>query len=111
MLVRISFERMNYETECYNDLLTGNGFLIKEPPYSDVDKTIRNEDGPRSPKYGTTYGDNNEFMDRYHCKCGKMVGAAFEGEVCSTCGSKVEFTEVSSTYTGWIDFGNFKVIV
>lgn len=101
---------MNYETECYYDILTGNGFIIKEMPYSDVDKSIRTEDGPRSPRYGTTYGDNNEFMDRYHCKCGKTVGAAFEGDECPLCHTKVEFTEVDILYTGWISFSPFKVL-
>jgi len=67
-------------------------------------------DGPRSPRFGTTYGDNNEFMDRYHCKCGKTIGAAFEGELCPFCQSPVEYTDVDILYTGWLNFYPYKII-
>lgn len=108
--VRIKFSRMNFETECYHDIIEGRGFLITEQPFSDVDKSIRNMGGPRSPLYGTTYGDNNEFMDRYHCKCGKYIGAMFEGEICPECGTKIEFTDVDILYTGWLNFTPYKII-
>ncbi len=92
------------------DCITGRGFLIKDTPFSDVDKSIRNMDGPRSPRYGTTYGDINEFMDRYHCKCGRTTGAEFEGEECPHCGSVVEHTDVDILYTGWINLYPYKII-
>ena len=108
--MRIKFTRLNLESECYYDIINGKGFLIRETPFSDVDKSIRNMDGPRSPRYGTTYGDNNEFMDRYRCKCGKYIGAAFEGETCPECGTKIEYTDVDILYTGWLDFYPYKLI-
>jgi DNA-directed RNA polymerase subunit RPC12/RpoP len=91
-------------------VINGKGFLISEPPFSDVDKSVRNLDGPRSPRYGTTYGDTNEFMDRYRCKCGKYVGAAFEGETCPECGSKIEYKDVDVMMTGWLNFYPYKII-
>ena len=72
--MRIKFSRLNLESECFYDVINNRGFLINDTPFSDIDKSIRNMDGPRSPRFGTTYGDNNEFMDRYHCKCGKTIG-------------------------------------
>ena len=108
--MRTRFRRMNLETQCWYDLITDRGFLITEPPFSDIDKTIRNMDGPRSPRYGTTYGDTNEFMDRYRCKCGRYIGAAFEGETCPICGTKIEFKDVDITYTGWISLSPYKII-
>lgn len=108
--MRTIFERLNLESECMYDCINGKGFLIKDPPFSDVDKTIRNMDGPRSPRYGTTYGDNNEFMDRYHCKCGRTIGAAFEGEECPYCHTKIEYTDVDIMYTGWLNFYPYKII-
>lgn len=108
--MRIKFERMNLETECYYDCIHDRGFLIKEPPFSDVDKSIRNMDGPRSPRFGTTYGDTNEFMDRYRCKCGAVVGAAFEGEICPKCGHPIEYKDVDMLYTGWINLTPFHII-
>lgn len=108
--VRIRFERMNMEAECLYDITHNRGFLINDMPFSDVDKSIRNIGGPRSPLYGTTYGDQNEFMDRYRCKCGKYIGAMFEGEVCPDCKTKIEFKDVDILYTGWLNFYPYKVI-
>ena len=108
--MRIKFSRLNLESECMYDCINGRGFLINDTPFSDIDKSIRNLDGPRSPRFGTTYGDNNEFMDRYHCKCGKYIGATFEGEVCPECGTVIEYTDVDIMYTGWINFYPYKII-
>ena len=46
--MRIKFSRMNFESECAYDCINGKGFLISDIPFSDVDKSIRNVDGPRS---------------------------------------------------------------
>lgn len=108
--MRTKFERLNFESEYFSDIINGRGFLIKDLPFSDVDKSVRNMDGPRSPRYGTTYGDTNEFMDRYHCKCGKYCGAAFEGETCPECGTKIEYTDVDIMYTGWLNFYPYHII-
>lgn len=108
--MRIKFSRINFETECMYDCINGRGFLINDVPFSDFDKSIRPIDGPRSSRYGTTYGDNNEFMDRYHCKCGKYIGATFEGEVCPECHTVIEYKDVDILYTGWLNFTPYKLI-
>ena len=59
--MRIQFSRLNLESECAYDIINGNGFLIKDTPFSDSDKSIRNIDGPRSPRFGSTYGHGNQF--------------------------------------------------
>lgn len=93
-----------------HDLITGNGFLITEGPFSDIDKKIRNMDGPRSPRYGTTFNDPNEFADRYKCSCGKYVGAVFEGEKCPECNTEIKYTDIDILYTGYISFFPYKII-
>lgn len=108
--MRIKFSRMNLEAECMYDCINDNGFLITEMPYADIDKSVRNTNGPRSPRYGTTFGDTNEFNDRYRCQCGHYVGAAFEGRTCEFCNTKVEFKDVDIKYTGWLNFSPFKII-
>lgn len=108
--MRIKFSRINFESECAYDCINNKGFLINDTPFSDLDKSIRNIDGPRSPKYGTTYGDINEFMDRYHCKCGKYIGATFEGETCPECHTVIESRGVDILYTGWLNFYPYKLI-
>lgn len=108
--MRIDFQKMNLESEFYYDMIYDRGFIIKDMPFADIDKSIKNMDGPRSPRYGTTYGDNNEFMDRYRCKCGRTIGAVFEEDECPHCHSKVEYKDVDISFTGWIDFSPYKVI-
>lgn len=108
--MRIKFTRLNFESEAARDCITGKGFLINDTPFSDIDKSIRTMDGPRSPRYGTTYGDTNEFMDRYRCKCGRYIGAAFEGEKCDICGTEIEYKDVDMLYTGWLNFYPYKII-
>jgi hypothetical protein len=108
--MRIKFSRINFESECAYDVINGRGFLISDTPFSDIDKSIRTMDGPRSPRYGTTYGDANEFMDRYHCKCGKYIGATFEGEKCPECNTVIEYKDVDILYTGWLNFYPYKII-
>lgn len=108
--MRIKFSRMNFETECYYDIMNNKGFLITDKPFSDIDKTIRTAGGPRSPLYGTTYGDNNEFADRYRCKCGHYIGAILEGEICPECNTKIEYHDVDILYTGWLNFYPYKII-
>ena len=108
--MRIRFSRLSFESEAKWDCITGRGFLINDTPFSDIDKSVRTMDGPRSPRYGTTYGDNNEFMDRYHCKCGKYIGATFEGEVCPDCNTVIEYKDIDILYTGWLNFGEYRII-
>jgi hypothetical protein len=108
--MRIKFSRINFESECAWDVIMGRGFLIADAPFSDVDKSIRTMDGPRSPRYGTTFGDTNEFMDRYRCKCGRNIGAAFEGEICPECKTPIEYTDVDILYTGWLNFYPYKIL-
>jgi len=45
--MRIKFDLLNFESECFKDLSENRGFLIADPPFSDVDKQIKNVDGPR----------------------------------------------------------------
>lgn len=108
--MRIKFSRMNYESECAYDCIHDKGFLISDIPFSDVDKSIRNVDGPRSPRYGSSFGDAGEFEDRYHCSCGKYVGKIFEGDICPDCGTRIEFHDVNINYTGWLNFAPYKII-
>ncbi len=108
--MRIRFARLSMESECAYDCIHNKGYLITEPPFGDIDKSVRNMDDPRSPRFGTVWGDTNEFMDRFHCKCGRYIGAAFEGEVCPKCGTKIEYKDVDISYTGWLNFAPYKII-
>jgi hypothetical protein len=101
---------MDFETEYFDDCSNGNGFLINDKPFADIDKKIRPAGGPRSPLFGTTFGDDNEFMDRYRCECGEFIGAQFEGEICPKCKTVIQFKEVDIRKTGWLNFYPYKII-
>ncbi len=108
--MRIKFSRLNFDSECFNDCINGRGFLINDVPFSDVDKSVRNMDGPRSPRFGTSWDDVNAFCERFSCQCGKYIGAAFEGETCPECGTKIEYKDVDILYTGWLNFWPYHII-
>lgn len=108
--MRIKFSRLNLESEAAYDVITDKGFYISEMPYADIDKSIRNTNGPRSPRFGTVKNDVNEFMDRYRCDCGHYIGAAFEGRVCERCGTKVQYKDVDVNYFGYLNFAPFRLI-
>ena len=108
--MRISFKRRNFEADAAWDCINDRGFLINEPPFSDVDKSVKNMYGPRSPKFGSEFSDASDFLERYRCKCGRYVGAAFEGETCPKCGTKIEAKGTDITYTAWLNFYPEKLI-
>ena len=103
--------RLNWDLECYLDLTLRRGFLITEPPMIVLDdEKKKNMYGPRSPLFGTTYGDEQEFMDRTQCKCGAVKGKEFEGEICEVCGTPVEERGTDIKYTGWIPLGEHAIV-
>ena len=103
--------RLSWDLECYLDLTLRRGFLITEPPVINLDgETKKNMYGPRSPLFGTTYGDEQEFMDRTQCSCGAIKGKEFEGDICPLCGQPVEEKGTDIKYTGWIPLKNHAII-
>lgn len=104
---KVKFIRMNWDAEFYKDLLDGTGFIITEPAEMSLDGDKRKSlDGPQSPRYGTSFEDEQSFIERYRCQCGKFMGRLFEGEVCPFCGKKVEFRDSDIKVTGWITLGD-----
>lgn len=95
--------RMDWDACFYSDMASGIGFQITEPAEVSLDgskeKTLY---GPQSPLYGTTYGDEREFTERYRCKCGKLRSRAYEGETCPFCKEKVEARGSNINICGWI---------
>ena len=108
---KVRLSRLNWDSCFYSDLLNGNGFIISEPAEVSLDGSKRKSlYGPQSPLYGTTYEDDQSFIERYRCKCGAFKSRLFEGEVCPICNTKVEFKDSDINVTGWITLGNYKII-
>jgi len=104
--------RVNYDVEHALSLLSGNGFDISEPAAVlsvDNEKT-KAMYGPRSPLYGTSYSDEQAFLERTRCKCGKTMGVVHKGEKCPYCNTIVKEIGDNIKMTGWLCFNGHKVI-
>lgn len=103
--------RLNWDVEFYNDLMNGTGFEITEPAEVSLDGSKEKSlYGPQSPLYGTTYSDEQAFIERYRCNCGAFTSRQFEGEECPFCHTKVEYKDADINVTGWISLGNNMII-
>ena len=108
---RVRVKILNWDVEAYYDLINGTGFICNEPGQIDIDgEKKKTMNGPQSPRFGTTYGDEGEFIERYRCDCGAFKGKMFHGETCPLCGTKVRFMDVDIKQTAWVPLGKNKII-
>lgn len=98
---KVFVETLNLDFECYYDMATQHGIRISNPEAYNAKKE-KNWDGLQSEFWGTDFGDDNAFQERYACKCRKHIGKMYEGMICEQCGTKVEYIEADVTKTGWI---------
>lgn len=98
---KVFVEKLDLDFECRYDLLTGHGIRISNPEAYNAKKE-KNYDGLQSEFWGTDFGDDNAFQERYSCKCKKYIGKMHAGLVCEQCGTKVDYVEADVTKTGWI---------
>mgnify|MGYP004643404385 CR=1 FL=1 len=91
-------ERINMENEFILDMITNNGFIIKnEDQYApiNVDNLI----------------NSSKFMDNeYRCDCGAFMGQDILGRVCPKCNTEISLHSLNFKYTGWIDIAPHHVI-
>lgn len=108
---QVRWERLNWDTEFYQDILNGNGFVIREPATYNIDETKQKSMfGARSPSYGSEYDDETAVIERHRCKCGHVIGKMFDGEECPDCHTKVEARDTNIEFTGWISLGSNYVV-
>jgi hypothetical protein len=98
---KVSVETLDLDFECYYDLASGKGFRIRSAEAYDAKKR-KIPDGLQSERWGTDFGDENAFQERYSCQCKKYIGKMYEGITCEQCGTEVAYTEPDVTLTGWI---------
>jgi hypothetical protein len=92
-------EEINWDEEFKSDILTGKGFVAYERPFDKTRK--KNMNGIHSPRFGTSFEDDNAFAERYRCQCGNMIGKIYEGEICKDCGTKVQFVDTDLKIFAW----------
>ena len=87
----VRVRRMNWDAAFYHDLASGDAFIISEPADVSLDgQKQKSLYGPNSPLYGTSYEDEQAFIERWRCQCGEFKSRQFEGEICPKCGTPVE---------------------
>ena len=107
----VRMKRRNWDADFFASMLTNNAFVISEPAEVTIDGTRRRSlYGPQSPLYGTTYDDEQAFIERTRCECGAFCGAKFQGEICPICGTKVEARDSDVNTLGWILLGDNRII-
>ena len=61
-IVRV--KRCSWDVMFYDDIMTGNGFIISEPAEVKIDREKKKSlYGPQSPLYGTTYEDDKHLSN------------------------------------------------
>ena len=104
----VQLQILDWDKECEKDIRTGIGFVVKEPPFSKDD--TKNDFGIQSKFFGTDFGDDDAFEDRYSCKCGHMKGKLFEHELCPECHTTVELVDVDLDKYAWIVLDKYTLI-
>lgn len=96
--------RLNLDKEMEEDIKSGKGFMIDEPDTDKkaIDNGIKDLNSIYSPRFMKTIQDPDAYTDRYSCKCKKLQGKSYEGEVCPYCHTKVEYVGEDFEITGWI---------
>lgn len=100
---------VDYDAKCQYDLMTGNGFMIRNTSWADKACLNPNPDGPRSTRFGFPKGEYST-MDNYRCECGLLTGSFLKGDICPKCHQPVENRDIDLRTTGWISFGKYKII-
>lgn len=107
----VVMRRLNWDVEFYSDIASGKSFVISEPAEISIDGSKKKSlYGPQSPIYGTSYEDDQAFVERYRCECGEFKSRLFEGEVCPICGQKVEYRDSDINIFGWITLREHRIV-
>lgn len=108
---RVLIEKLDWNECCREDFLDGKAIRLTSPDAFDR-KGEKIYNGLQSAFFGSDYGDDYAFADRYHCECGKYIGKCYAGRVCDNCNTVVEYEDVDLNKTGWIiiDHPTFSII-
>lgn len=114
----VQVEKINLDLECAIDILEGRGIRLQSTDsfHKKADKFTKKfekvYDGLQSEFFGTDFGDDNAFAERWSCKCKKYIGKPYAdaGKICEVCGTPVTDVDIDLTKFGWIILNNFQVI-
>ena len=96
----IPFSR-NFDNDCREDFINGKGIRIQSHESFDK-KNQKIYDGLQSPFFGSDYGDELAFSERYTCQCGRLKGQMYEHRYCPECNTEVQYNDIDLDKFGWI---------
>lgn len=100
----------NFDNECRSDFLKEKAIRLTSVDSFDKKKNKIYE-GLQSEFFGSDFGDDLAFSERYSCVCGKKVGQMYEHDICPDCNTEVQYLDVDLQKFGWVIIdGGFKVI-
>lgn len=97
---KVELVMRSYAEMYEEDMQTGNGFDITDP--DGLHDRERSDNGIYSKKYGSIWGDENAFAERYRCDCGYLMSRIYEGTLCPECNTPVRFVDSNLQMTGWL---------
>lgn len=108
-IIKVIPEKLDLDHECRLDMATGNGIrMTSVEAFDSKDQKIYN--GLQSEFFGTDFGDQQAFEERWSCKCHRYIGSDYAGYTCEFCGTKVGFTDIDLNKYGWIICDHYKFI-
>jgi DNA-directed RNA polymerase beta' subunit len=101
-------EKINLDQEREKDIREGRGFICSAA--RGIKKDLKDPNGIFSSKFGQTLGDQNPFIDRYKCECGRLHSRINNGLYCSVCHTRVKYMDDDFGYFGWLVLDEYYVI-
>lgn len=98
---KVNVECLDLDFERQYDFLNGKGIRIDSAEAYDQKKR-KLWNGLQSEFWGTDFGDEYAFQERYTCRCGHYKSKHNRGKICEYCGTVVDYEEPDVTKTGWI---------
>lgn len=108
-IVSVKPEKLDLDWSCRLDLATGKGLRISSVEAFD-NKQQKIYTGLQSEFFGTNFGDQQAFEERWSCKCHRYMGRDYAGKLCEFCKTRVEYTDIDLERFGWIICDHYKFI-
>lgn len=102
---RIVRHYIDNDAKAKSDIANGTGFRIIAR--QNIKTNIKEPNSIFSTMFGQGLQDDSPFIDRYRCKCGKIVGKLNNRTVCPHCHTAVQYLGDNFEMTGWIIADNF----
>lgn len=73
-------------------------------------KGEKNYHGLQSEFFGTDFGDDTKFAERWSCRCHHYIGEMYKGKICEWCGQPVIYQHIDLKKFGWVVIEHYPVI-